>query len=176
MPDPANPNNADNVPPAAGEEIEPVSFRRHGVDDEGLDMTPMVDITFLLLIFFMVTAAFAMQKSIKIPAPDQQESATQRIEPDEVEDDYVVVEIDRDDTVWVNGVVARSKQQVLIELRDNRLGASDADPSSGPAGMLVMADPDCHHETVVMVLDAGNAAQMEPIRLATAEEGEFGGF
>ncbi|HUG70447.1 MAG TPA: biopolymer transporter ExbD [Pirellulaceae bacterium] len=33
------------------------------------DMTPMVDVTFLLLIFFMVTAAFAMQRSMVVPKP-----------------------------------------------------------------------------------------------------------
>lgn len=32
-----------------------------------LDMTPMVDVTFLLLIFFMVTASFSLQKSIRVP-------------------------------------------------------------------------------------------------------------
>lgn len=36
--------------------------------DQGeLDMTPMVDVTFLLLIFFMVTASFSLQKSIRVP-------------------------------------------------------------------------------------------------------------
>ncbi len=33
----------------------------------GVDMTPMVDVTFLLLIFFMVTASFSLQKSIAMP-------------------------------------------------------------------------------------------------------------
>jgi hypothetical protein len=35
---------------------------------QDMDMTPMVDVTFLLLIFFMVTASFSVQKSIQRPA------------------------------------------------------------------------------------------------------------
>jgi len=43
-------------------------FAQHecGTDQE-LDMTPMVDVTFLLLLFFMVTAAFNLQKAIVLP-------------------------------------------------------------------------------------------------------------
>ncbi len=37
------------------------------------DMTPMVDVTFLLLIFFMVTAAFTMQSAIVVPKPSPPE-------------------------------------------------------------------------------------------------------
>ena len=60
--------------------------------DNEMDMTPMVDVTFLLLIFFMVTAAFSLQKSIEVPPPDQQESAQQArtIEELEEDDDFVM--------------------------------------------------------------------------------------
>ena len=45
-------------------------------EEEEMDMTPMVDVTFLLLIFFMVTAAFSVQKVIEVPAPQEQEAST----------------------------------------------------------------------------------------------------
>ncbi|MEM9659397.1 MAG: biopolymer transporter ExbD, partial [Planctomycetota bacterium] len=54
------------------EEIENTRARRQ--DDE-LDLTPMVDVTFLLLIFFMITAAFAVQKAISVPPISDEESA-----------------------------------------------------------------------------------------------------
>ncbi len=47
----------------------PVSFERKFQSEDDLDMTPMVDVTFLLLIFFMITAAFSLQKSMEVPAP-----------------------------------------------------------------------------------------------------------
>ena len=156
-------------------EEDQVEFRKveRGGDDE-LDMTPMVDVTFLLLIFFMVTAAFSLQKSLEVPPPDQKESAQQArtIEEIEEDDDFIIIRIDRDNTVWVNDSEAPSKQELLVKLREATDGFSGSD-SSGPSSLLVMADPDCLHETVVMALDAGNAVGMESVRLTTSEESDF---
>jgi biopolymer transport protein ExbD len=44
-------------------------------NQDEMDMTPMVDVTFLLLIFFMITASFSLQKSIQVPAQRAEESA-----------------------------------------------------------------------------------------------------
>ena len=83
-------------------------FSNRGEPDELMDMTPMVDAVFLLLLFFMVTAAFALQKSIQVPAPDPTEAAAQdrTMEEIEADNDYVIVRIDRDNTVWVEDRVA----------------------------------------------------------------------
>lgn len=61
-------------------------------DDGELDMTPMVDVTFLLLIFFMVTASFSLQKSIKMPKQNSDlpsmsnvEEPTEELDPIELE-------------------------------------------------------------------------------------------
>lgn len=63
-------------------------------DDGELDMTPMVDVTFLLLIFFMVTASFSLQKSIQmpkqtsdLPSSAQPEEPTEELDPIELEID-----------------------------------------------------------------------------------------
>ena len=63
--------------------------------DDELDMTPMVDVTFLLLIFFMITAAFALQKSIEIPktATDEASTNVEMVEPED-SPDYVTVRVD----------------------------------------------------------------------------------
>jgi biopolymer transport protein ExbD len=134
-----------------------------------MDMTPMVDVTFLLLIFFMVTAAYSLQKSLELPSPDVQEEAAEArtLEELEADSDYVIVRIGRDNTVWVNEIEAPSEQEVLFRLREARAGGPG---SPGPSSLLVLADPGARHETVVMVLDAGNAVGMENIRLACIEE------
>jgi len=163
---------ATQPPPAAPpEEIEPVRFSGKRPEDEGLDMTPMVDVTFLLLIFFMVTAAFSLQKSIEVPAPDQEESSTQArtIEEVEQDDDYVIIRIAKDNTVWVNEREAPSEQDVLVKLREAR-EATPGTSTRGPTSLLVLADREARHETVVMALDAGNAVGMEDVRLACVDE------
>ncbi|NUQ61330.1 MAG: biopolymer transporter ExbD [Pirellulales bacterium] len=161
----------DAAPETPEEEPEKVRFSVKREEDPGLDMTPMVDMTFLLLIFFMVTAAFALQKSLDVPTPDKQDSATQArtIEELEMDDDYVIIRIDRDNTVWVNDSEAPSPQEVLVKLREAREGEPGTD-TKGPSSLLVLADGEARHETVVMALDAGNAVGMENVRLATVDE------
>ena len=153
------------------EEMEPVRFGRKREEDEGLDMTPMIDVTFLLLIFFMVTAAFSLQKSIEVPAPDQEESSTQARTVEEIEqdDDYVIIRIAKDNTVWVNEREAPSEQEVLVKLREAREGTPGLS-TRGPSSLLVLADREARHETVVMALDAGNSVGMENVRLACVDE------
>jgi biopolymer transport protein ExbD len=62
-------------------------------DDGELDMTPMVDVTFLLLIFFMITAAFSLQKSLESPRQQSDQASSQQKEPEEEELDLVTVQI-----------------------------------------------------------------------------------
>ncbi len=153
------------------EEVEPVKFvNKQDVDNE-MDMTPMIDCVFLLLIFFMVTAAFSLQKSLEVPTPDEDKAAAQQriVDPEE---GNVVVRIDSDSTVWVNGSEAPAEQDLLVKLREAKEGApgSDSPPINS---LLVMADGDARHEVVIMVLDAGNSLQMEPIKLVTTEEDDL---
>ncbi|QDT02440.1 Biopolymer transport protein ExbD/TolR [Rubripirellula lacrimiformis] len=62
--------------------------------EEEMDMTPMVDVTFLLLIFFMVTAAFSLQKSIEMPR-QQTDAPSTNSDPEETEDlDMVELQVD----------------------------------------------------------------------------------
>ena len=162
-----------NDPDESGTRIQlPFQSIADSVDDE-MDMTPMVDVTFLLLIFFMITAAFAMQKSIEVPPTDDQEAA-QAQSVDEFEDDSIIIRIDADNTYWIQSPAwseekeALSKQDMLIQLREARTPVSGNGP--GPAKLLVLASGDAVHERVVAALDAGSAVGMEEVQLATVDD------
>lgn len=71
------------------------AFRRPKREDEELDMTPMVDVTFLLLIFFMVTASFSLQKSIEMPR--QTSDLPSMSNTEEIIDELDVVELEIDE-------------------------------------------------------------------------------
>lgn len=134
-----------------------------------LDMTPMVDVVFQLLIFFMLTAAFAKQKSLEVPTPDAQQNVAQSrtIEELEKDDDYIIVHIDRDNIVWVNDREAPTRQELAALIREVRDTGSHA-----PQNLLVLHSGEARHERVVMVLDVGNSLAIDNIRLAM-DEGEL---
>lgn len=49
------------------EEDEPIVLRRRKLEEPELDITPMIDMTFLLLIFFLVTSVPDVQKALELP-------------------------------------------------------------------------------------------------------------
>ncbi len=154
------------------EELESFGFLEKKDKIEGdMDMTPMVDVTFLLLIFFMVTAAFSLQKSIEIPKPADNQASTQVIEKEEEDDQTITVIIDQFNTFRVLTAdieeEAPGKHDLLRRLR--RL-LDEATPGSVPNKLLVKAHGEATHERVVIALDVGAEVGMEQVQLMTIEE------
>ncbi len=134
---------------------------------EEVDMTPMVDVTFLLLIFFMVTAAFALQRSLEIPPPNSNSPTAEQMLQDDQDSNSVIVRIMSNNAVWVEDREIPSRQELLAVLRDM---TNPRGPTPPVTTMLVKADGKARHETVVMVLDAGNAVSMKNIQLQTEDQ------
>lgn len=154
---------APRLPVDDGDEPE-TPFRAALADDE-LDLTPMVDVTFLLLIFFMLTASFEVQRALQIPPPDpEQQGVTQSLELEDLTEDSVIVTIEpgeERDALFVDDAELDSPDALASELaaamRDGRRGE-----------LVVVAADEARHATVVAVVDAGQAVGMERIRLAAA--------
>jgi biopolymer transport protein ExbD len=163
-------------PPAEPEDAEkPFHFEtgpRKLEAEADMDMTPMVDVTFLLLIFFMVTASFALQRSIAVPKPENEEPSSQATTIEDIEDDpdFITVRVDSLSNYLVIGPDDEypivSKQDLLAKLHDLR----DADPP--PVALMVIAHGDALHEKVVAALDCGTAIGIERVMLQTTEEEE----
>lgn len=125
-----------------GEDLDLVTSRKFNRDDNEVDMTPMVDTTFLLLLFFMVTAAFSLQRSLQVPTPRPNEPSANVVERDPSEDpDTVTVHVDENNTFRVVtadvDVEAPSTHELLIRLRE----ACEGDRAGRkPTKLLVMAN------------------------------------
>lgn len=141
---------------------------------DDIDLTPMVDVTFLLLIFFVMTAAFSLQKSIGVPPTQEEQSAANRT-IDDFAEDTIIVRVDADNFFWISSPTwseekeALSSFDMLIQVRE----AVDESSQSGAAvnRLLVVASEQATHEKVVAALDAGSAVGMEEVQLATVEDG-----
>ncbi len=151
------------------EEFEPeASFPSKGVVEDELDMTPMVDVTFLLLIFFMVTASFTLQKSIEQPRVPDTLPSTEVIEEPEDEDQYVEVIIDQFNTYRLTSkdseeIEAPSDQEMRVRMRDMV-------QSTNAKKVKITVHGDAHHEKVVTAWDAGIANDIEDIVIRLSEE------
>lgn len=173
-------NSPPPSPPDTGRAPASVWSRSRGASEEegDMDMTPMVDVTFLLLIFFMITAAFALQKAIAVPPVDDEDAASVQT-MEELDEDSIVVRIDSDNIFWIvcpswaTEEKAVSKQDMRTYVRHARRGQrpdGSGDAGKGWAKMLVQASGDCTHEFVVAALDAGSGAGVEEISLVKVED------
>ena len=129
------------------------------------DMTSMVDVTFLLLIFFMVTAAFTMQRSLAVPKPPSVGPQN-----DLIAEADIVVEVDQFNTYHVTvgnwDEEAPSEHDLIRALRHVR---EQAGGKKSLNRMLVKADPDALHEKVIAALDSGAYVGIPEIGLLTLE-------
>ncbi len=154
---------------AGGEEV--VKFGGSQREESEMDMTPMVDVTFLLLIFFMVTAAFSLQRSMPVPTPRPDE-ASANVQVQDPNADTITVHVDENNTFRVVtsdwDQEAPSKHELLVKLREASEGNNRGQK---PSKVLVMANVEAMHEAVVAAMDAGSQVDME-IQLQIVEENE----
>lgn len=141
------------------------------IDFEDLiDMTAMVDIVFFLLIFFLVTSMNALDSTIPLPAPTPQAgtSGGAGSTPTSVEgeDSTITVNIDRNDTIRIDGVEVTGQRDLLFKLRDLKNGPGR------PEKLLVVGSSDASHGMAVMVLDAGHEVGIESVQLAVRDDNE----
>ena len=135
--------------------------RRPQTTFDDMDLTPMVDVTFLLLIFFMVTASFSLQKTIDIPAPDQnQKGATQSLSLEDLEDNTVMVRIDDKNLIFIDDEPVADRAKLADLLTHARLSTLRSE-------VAIDAHADTLHETVITVIDAATEAGMQRIRLVS---------
>lgn len=158
--------------PPDSENYEPPLIRRRprAEDEDEMDLTPMVDVTFLLLIFFIMTAAFSLQKAIQIPPTKEETSQNRTVQDFDEDKDYVIVRIDADNVFWVNDPAEEKEREAASEVELlAQLRAARATPD-GPTKLLVLASGDARHEYVVTALDAGAAVGMEEVKLASLND------
>lgn len=139
---------------------------RRSVKDEA-DMTSMVDVTFLLLVFFMITASFSVTKALQTqpPAPEEgtASAAPAAVTMDELAAESVVVEINADDTITVDDVPVAGPVE-LAEVLAAKIG------NEGKTEMVIEAAYRATHGMVVAVTDAGMQAGMQRVRRVSRPE------
>jgi biopolymer transport protein ExbD len=120
-------------------------------EDAAIDMTPMLDIVFIMLIFFIVTTVFVKEAGITVNKPD----ASQAIMPKNAN---IFIAITEDGDVWMD------KREIDVDsVRANLERLMAEQPSDV---IIVQADENAEHGVVVEVMDQIKAAGIDRISIA----------
>ena len=134
-----------------------------------VDMTPMVDVTFLLLIFFMVTASFSLQKSVAV-SQEPTGASINSVEP--VPQSTVDIVVDEAGAFWVRcdawsrDVVG--KQSLISSLKEIRL------KQSAETKVRVSIADRAKLQSLVDVLDSISAAELSNVSIQQVSEDDLG--
>ncbi len=125
-----------------------------GVDDEEneINLTPMLDVVFIMLIFFIVTATFIKEAGIQVERPDAVTADTQ-------DDAAILIAISATDEIWID----RQK-------RDPRAvrGIIERLHAENPKGAIVIqADEESTNEMLVIVMEAAKSAGVSNVAIAS---------
>jgi biopolymer transport protein ExbD len=126
---------------------------------EELDLAAMVDVAFQLVLFFLVTTATVVFKTLEVPRPNEDkppEAAAQARSKsiDELEKDYILVEVDAAGALKVDRQPVPSDRAALAE----KLRA--ARQATGRKAMLLSADFATRHENAVLAFDVANEVDL----------------
>ena len=128
-------------------------FRKHELS---INLTPLIDVVFLLLIFFMVTTTFRDESRIKIDLPQ----ATK--EPVEGVNEMLTIMVDRDGRYFVNDQsLINTQLDTLKRALRKEMGENENIP------VVVSADANAPHQSVVTAMDAARQVGLTRLSIAT---------
>jgi biopolymer transport protein ExbD len=133
-----------------------MNLRPSRPDPPDINLTPLIDVVFLLLIFFMVSTTFKEDARIKVQLPEAQSEEVPVEEPDVLE-----ILIDRTGTFYVNNRLVVDRK--LDTLKKAIAGAAGDDRE---IPVVIKADARTPHQAVMTAMDA--ASQLGLLRFAFA--------
>lgn len=133
-----------------------MSFRRRHSEPPRVDLTPMVDVVFLLLIFFMISTTFIETPGLTINLP---KSSNQQVKRESQE---VKVYLRADGTLFLE------QQELEIDQLIEQLQAYG--DKAAETTFLLMADKDVKHGKVVQLMDSAKAAGFSKLAIATEKK------
>ena len=121
--------------------------------DSDIDLTPMLDVVFIMLIFFIVTASFVKELGFDVNRPDAQQQ-----QPKKSEVKNILVNITDDGELFVN------RRRVNAEALTANIKRLHAESPKGT--VVIQADDDSKNELLITVMDAARKAGVYDVSIA----------
>jgi biopolymer transport protein ExbD len=136
-----------------------MKFARRKTEPPEVNLTPLIDVVFLLLIFFMVSTSFKLETQLMVELP----SAEGVVSSDPI--DTVTVTVGRTGNYAVNErVLLNQSSEVLRSTLEAVSGGRHDRP------LILMADAQAPHQAVVTILDVAGQLGFEQISISTQNE------
>ena len=123
-----------------------------GEETEEIDLTPMLDVVFIMLIFFIVTATFVKEIGLDVNSPDKNQNVK------DADKQSIVVKITNRDRIRIRG---RDIDFRAVRANIERLHAENPD-----APVVVQPHPDSTTETMIHVMDSARQAGVYSVSIA----------
>jgi biopolymer transport protein ExbD len=129
-----------------------LGHRHKQAEEAQIDMTSMLDIVFIMLIFFIVTSSFVRESGVEVNRPQASNSTTQK-------DTSIFVAVTSENQIYIDKrVVDKERVQPALE----QLIVEQPN-----ASLVIQADELAFNGTVIAVMDAAKSAGISQIALAT---------
>ena len=121
----------------------------------GVNLTPLIDMVFILLIFFLVTSSFVKESGIDVNRPTAQ-TATR------MERGNIIIAINKDGEIWMD------KQQVDVRSVRSHIERLHAQNPEGT--VIILADEDSRTGLMVKVIDQARLAGVGNVAIAASQD------
>ncbi|MGI9229530.1 MAG: ExbD/TolR family protein [Gammaproteobacteria bacterium] len=122
-----------------------------GDDESQVDLTPLIDVVFIMLIFFIVTATFIKETGIDVNKPDAPTAEVKKKA-------NILIAIDANNNVWID----RRK----VDIRAVRPNIERLHAENPQGSVVIQADEESKNKLLVAVMDAARQAGVYNIALA----------
>lgn len=123
-------------------------------EEQGIDLTPMLDVVFIMLIFFIVTASFVKETGADINRPESSTATTK-------ENASILVAINAQGEIWVD------KRRIDVRAVRSNIERLHAEKPEGT--LIIQADNKATAELIMKVMDAARQTGVHDIALAAQE-------
>ena len=121
-------------------------------EENEINLTPMLDVVFIMLIFFIVTASFIKEAGIQVARPHAPTGEKQ-------ENAAILVAISPNDEIWID--------RREVEAKDLRTHIERLHAENPKGALVIQADEDSTNETLVIVMEAAKQVGVANVAIAT---------
>lgn len=123
-------------------------------DESEIDITPMLDVVFIMLIFFIVTATFVKEAGIDVNRPDAATAVKK-------EKANILIAINDKNEIWID------RRQV--DIRSVRPNIERLHAENPQGSVVIQSDKKAYTETLIKVMDAARSAGVYNVAIAAQE-------